>query len=199
MHSGRRCSLQQNTARKQFAHSMFRVGGEDEEEVEQQKQSLMNDEFPSEGNPQDDSVAGTADHLAINTDTTSSITESSNKGLLRSRSNNVASEKKKLKRPCSGSRRSPSMTRTTTSSNSYTTRFWYCFCHNAPSCASMQCMATALLWLTVLSLLIATVWYSYELFNHGYVMAVDLIVLYYIFTCSTQCKHTLSHTFLLSN
>jgi hypothetical protein len=34
----------------------------------------------------------------------------------------------------------------------------------------IQCMAAALLWCTVVSLAVTVVWYSYELFNHGYVV-----------------------------
>jgi hypothetical protein len=34
----------------------------------------------------------------------------------------------------------------------------------------MNCLAKMLLWVTFISLAAAVVWYSYELFNHGYVV-----------------------------
>lgn len=41
----------------------------------------------------------------------------------------------------------------------------------------MNCVARVLLWLTMVSMAAAVVWYSYELFNHGYVCFVQATAL----------------------
>lgn len=62
-----------------------------------------------------------------------------------------------------------------------TSRRSCCSCTSAAAgrvpcaCCSGHCMATVLLWGTVVSLAVATVWYSYELFNHGYVRLLKFI------------------------
>jgi hypothetical protein len=57
------------------------------------------------------------------------------------------------------------------------------YCNASPCCGTacvrskstlhcMNCLAKMLLWMTFVSLAAAVVWYSYELFNHGYVCDV---------------------------
>lgn len=49
-------------------------------------------------------------------------------------------------------------------------------CQRRPN---IQCLAVTLLGMTIISLAVAVVWYSYELFNHGYVL--------HCCYCSSKC------------
>jgi hypothetical protein len=65
-----------------------------------------------------------------------------------------------------GPNRYPSTDHSTTSAGSAPTSTLTA----SPKCVGMHCMATVLLWGAIVSLAVAIVWYSYELFNHGYVV-----------------------------
>jgi hypothetical protein len=66
-----------------------------------------------------------------------------------------------------GPNRYPSTDHSTTSAGSAPTSTLTA----SPKCVGMHCMATVLLWGAIVSLAVAIVWYSYELFNHGYVVS----------------------------